>query len=93
MRLLADTARSFDEHMVRGTELNLRTIEAHVAESTMMVTALVPHIGYDKAAEIAHLTLSEDLSVRDAALRLGVDAELFDRAVLPIELTRPSPAD
>ena len=57
----------------------------------MLVTALAPHIGYDLATRIAHLAVEEDLPLRDAALQLGVDPELFDSVVRPIELTRPSP--
>jgi fumarate hydratase class II len=91
MRLLADTVRSFTEHLVRGTELNVAVIERHVGSSAMLVTALAPHIGYDEATAIAHLAVEEDLPLREAALRRGVDPAQFDRAVRPIELTHPSP--
>ena len=91
MRLLADMSASFTEHLVRGTELNEGTISAHVERSAMLVTALAPHIGYDLATRIAHLAVEEDLPLRDAALQLGVDPELFDSVVRPIELTHPSP--
>lgn len=57
----------------------------------MLVTALAPYIGYDEATAIAHLAVADDLSLREAALQRGVDAELFDRVVRPIDLTRPSP--
>ena len=60
----------------------------------MMVTALSPVIGYDKAAAIAHLANEEDLTLRDAALRSGVSAELYDEVVVPERLTRPgAPGD
>ncbi len=91
MTLLADGARSFTEHMVIGTELNTAVLERHVAGSAMLVTALAPHIGYDEAAAIAHLAVRQDLSLRDAALRRGVDEELFDSVVDPIALTHPEP--
>lgn len=93
MRLLADTAGSFTEHMVRGTVLNVAVIERHVASSAMLVTALAPHVGYDRATAIAHLALEENLTLREAALKRGIDAELFDRVVRPIDLTRPSPEE
>ncbi len=91
MTLLADGARCFTEHMVSGTELNVAVIERHVAGSAMLVTALAPHIGYDEAAAIAHLAVREDLSLREAALRRGVDEKLFDSVVDPIALTHPDP--
>ncbi len=91
MRLVADCAVSFSDHMVSGTELNEATIAGYVERSAMLVTALAPHIGYDLATEVAHRAVDEDLALRDAALQLGVDAELFDSVVVPLELTRPSP--
>ncbi len=92
MRLIADGTRSFEEHMVRGTKLNLEVIARHVASSAMLVTALAPHVGYDEATAIAHLAVDEDLALREAALRRGVDAALFDSVVRPIDLTHPGPA-
>ena len=58
----------------------------------MLVTALSPVIGYDKAARIAHRALDEDLTLRDAALRSGVGQDLYDRVVDPERLTRPGVA-
>lgn len=57
------------------------------------MTALAPVIGYDQASAIAHLAIDEDLTLRDAALRSGVDEGLFDRIVVPLDLTRPGTAD
>src|ERR1700689_5383700 len=71
VRLLADSCRSFTEHCVEGMELDLQRIEQNVNNSLMLVTALTPKIGYDKAAEIAHKAHHEHLSLREAALQLG----------------------
>jgi fumarate hydratase class II len=59
----------------------------------MMVTALSPVIGYDRAAEIAHLAVDHDLTLREAALQRGVSEDLYDRVVVPEKLTRPGTAD
>ena len=59
----------------------------------MMVTALSPVIGYDKAAAIAHHAIDHDLTLKQAALAKGVDEDLFDRVVDPLALTRPGSAD
>ncbi|RCG27250.1 hypothetical protein DQ384_26400 [Sphaerisporangium album] len=60
--------------------------------SIMMVTALSPVIGYDRAARIAHLALEEDLPLKEAALKCGVSEQLFDEVVVPERLTRPGTA-
>ena len=57
----------------------------------MCVTALVPLIGHDVAAQIAQLAVAEDLTLREAALRRGVEPDVFDEVVVPIRLTRPRP--
>ena len=57
----------------------------------MMVTALSPAIGYEKAAEIAHYAIEQDLTLKEAALAKGVPAELYDRVVDPVALTRADP--
>jgi fumarate hydratase class II len=69
--LLAEACRSFDERCARGIQPNLARIHQHVENSIMRVTALAPHIGYEKAAEIAQLADREDLALRDAAIRSG----------------------
>jgi fumarate hydratase class II len=90
VRLLADGARSFEEHCVRGIEADRERIADLVARSLMLVTALAPHIGYDKAAEIAKKAHREGTGLRDAALALGyVSAEQYDRWVRPEAMTRP----
>ena len=83
-RLLADGMASFEEHCVRGIEANLGRIGEQLELSRMLVTALAPHIGYDRAAEIAKKAHKEGSTLREAALALGyVKAEDFDRWVRP----------
>jgi fumarate hydratase class II len=69
--LLSDSCRSFEERCVRGITANLARIRQHVENSIMRVTSLAPHIGYEKAAEIAQLAHREDLALREAAIRSG----------------------
>ena len=89
-RLLADGARSFTDHCVVGIEPNLARIDELVARSLMLVTALSPHIGYDKAAKIAKHAHEAGLSLRDSALQLAlVTAEQFDAWVIPSEMLGP----
>jgi fumarate hydratase class II len=89
--LLADAIRSFTQHCARGIEPNERRIAQHLEESLMLVTALNPRIGYERAAEIALSAYRDDLSLRDAALRLGyVTAEQFDEWVRPERMTAPA---
>jgi fumarate hydratase, class II len=84
VRLLSDALRSFDEHCASGIEPNLARIEELVGKSLMLVTALAPHIGYDRAAEIAKKAHREGTTLKQAALALGyVSAADFDRWVDP----------
>ena len=90
VRLLTDACRSFREHCVAGMELDLDRIEYFVNSSLMLVTALTPKIGYDKAAEIAKKAHHEKLSLREAALKLGYLTEKeFDELVRPEKMTHP----
>ncbi|MDQ5848941.1 MAG: class II fumarate hydratase [Pseudomonadota bacterium] len=90
-RLLADGARSFEEHCVRGIEPNEERIRELLEGSLMLVTALTPHIGYDRAAEIAKKAHREGSTLRDAALALGyVTATDFDRWVRPEAMIGPA---
>ena len=90
VRLLADACRSFREHCAEGIEPRLDRIRAHVGSSLMLVTALAPHIGYDRAAEIAKRAHREGTTLREAAVALGhVTAEEFDRLVRPEAMVRP----
>jgi len=84
VRLLGDGARSFDEHCARGIEPDRARIEELVQRSLMLVTALNPHIGYDKAAKIAKQAHASGSTLREAALGSGwVTAEQFDAWVVP----------
>jgi fumarate hydratase, class II len=90
IRLLTDAIASFDAHCMRGIEPNRERISEHVGRSLMLVTALAPHIGYEKAAAIAKKAHHEGLSLREAALALGaVTGEQFDAWVQPAAMTRP----
>ncbi|WP_437880753.1 class II fumarate hydratase [Pseudomonas sp. LRF_L74] len=82
IRLLADGCRNFNEHCITGLQPDARQMAAHLERGLMLVTALNPHIGYDKAAEIAKKAYTEDLSLRDAAIALGhLSNEQFDQWV------------
>jgi fumarate hydratase class II len=87
VRLLADGMRSFDHHCAVGIEPNRERINELLARSLMLVTALNPYIGYDRAAQIAKKAHREGLSLREAALALGlVSGEDFDRWVVPARM-------
>ena len=91
LRLLADGCRSFDEHCARGIEPNEPRIRELLERSLMLVTALSPHIGYDKAAEIAKRAHREGSTLREAAVALGyVTAQDFDRWVRPESMLGPA---
>ena len=84
VRLLADGMKSFNKHCAVGIEPNLERIGALLSQSLMLVTALNPHIGYDKAALIAKKAHQEGSTLREAALASGhVTAEQFDAWVRP----------
>jgi len=86
-RLLGDAAAKLAEHSVGHIELDEARIRRHLGESLMLVTALSPTIGYDRAAEIAHLAYEKGLSLREAAIRSGyVTAAEFDRIVVPAKM-------
>jgi fumarate hydratase class II len=89
-RLLADGSRSFEEHCARGIEPNAPRIRELLERSLMLVTALAPHIGYDKAAEIAKKAHKDGSTLREAALALGYVAGAdFDRWVKAEDMTGP----
>jgi len=93
IRLLADGIRSFDVHCVRGIEVDEARIADLLARSLMLVTALVPHIGYDKAAQIAKRAHHEGSSLREAALASAyVSGEDFDRWVVASDMVGPERA-
>jgi fumarate hydratase class II len=91
IRLLADAAVSFSDHCVRGIRANEPRIGELTKNSLMLVTALAPKIGYDRAAAIAKAAHANGTTLREEALRLGhVSAAEFDRLVRPERMTRPS---
>ncbi len=90
IRLLAEGCQSFTEHCVSGMEPDRKNIDAHLRNSLMLVTALNPVIGYDKAASIAKKAWKEDLTLKEAAVALGFLTEAeFDLHVNPLEMTHP----
>jgi fumarate hydratase, class II len=90
IQLLAEAIRSFDDRCAAGIEPNVERIQEHLDNSLMLVTALNPHIGYEKAAQISLKAYREDLTLREAALSLGfVTAEQFDEWVRPEDMTHP----
>jgi fumarate hydratase, class II len=94
VRLLADSCRSFREHCVAGIEPNHARIRQHLESSLMLVTALAPHVGYDRAAAIAKRAHETGTTLREAALALGhVTAEEFDRLVRPERMIGPGDGD
>jgi fumarate hydratase class II len=90
VELLADVCNSFVEHCVQGIEVNRDQVDKYVKNSLMLVTALSPKIGYDNAAKVAHTAHHEHISLREAAVKLGVlTGEEFDALVHPEDMTHP----
>jgi fumarate hydratase, class II len=90
VRLLHDAVHSFVKYCIAGIELNREQIEEHLRDSLMLVTALNPHIGYDKAAQVAKNAHKKGISLRDSVIELGfLTAEEFDKYVKPEEMTHP----
>ncbi len=91
IQLIADACRSFEERCARGIEPNEPRIREHLQASLMLVTALTPHIGYEKAANISLAAHHEGTTLREAALKLGyLTGEQFDQWVNPANMTHPS---
>jgi len=89
--LLAQACRSFAERCVRGVAANEARIAEHLEQSLMLVTALAPHIGYEKSAKIAQEAHRSGTSLREAALKLGHVGEAeFDAWVRAQDMTHPS---
>ncbi len=90
LRLLRDSAHGFVVYCIQGIELNREQIEQNLKDSLMLVTALNPHIGYDKAAQVAKNAHKKGISLRASAVELGyLSGEDFDRYVKPEEMTHP----
>ena len=90
VRLLKDACHGFVEYCISGIELNRAQIDDYLKNSLMLVTALNPHIGYDKAAQVAKNAHQKGISLRQSAVELGfVSGEEFDKYVKPEEMTHP----
>ena len=90
VRITSDGCVNFRRYLIEGTQPNLKKIGEYVERSLMLVTALSPVIGYDKASKIAHYALDNDLTLKAAALQLGFVTETeFDRVVDPKKMVRP----
>jgi fumarate hydratase class II len=88
--IMSDGVTNFRTFLVEGTKPNLKKINEYVERSLMLVTALAPVIGYDKASKIAHYALDNELTLKAAALKLGfVSEEDFDRIVDPGKMVKP----
>jgi fumarate hydratase class II len=88
--ILTDGCTNFRKFLVEGTKPNLKKIAEYVDRSLMLVTALAPVIGYDKASKIAHFAMDHDLTLKEAALQLGFVTEAeFDRVVDPTKMVKP----
>ena len=88
--IMADGCTNFRKFLIEGTKPNLKKITEYVERSLMLVTALSPVIGYDKASKIAHYALDNDLTLKAAALKLGfVTEDEFDRIVDPSKMVKP----
>jgi fumarate hydratase, class II len=88
--ILTDGCTNFRKFLIEGTQPNRKKISEYVDRSLMLVTALAPVIGYDKASKIAHHAMERDLTLKQAALELGVvDEQTFDRVVDPAKMVKP----
>ena len=88
--IMTDGCTNFSKFLVEGTKPNLKKIKEYVDRSLMLVTALAPVIGYDKASKIAHYAMDNDLTLKAAALKLGFVTEAeFDRVVDPAKMVKP----
>ncbi|MEM1168129.1 MAG: class II fumarate hydratase [Cyanobacteria bacterium P01_H01_bin.35] len=90
INLIADSCNNFTDFLLLDLKVNQKKIEFYLEQSLMLVTALSPKIGYDKAAEVAHFAHEKDLTLKQACLELGyVSAEEFDEIVVPKNMTHP----
>jgi fumarate hydratase, class II len=88
--IMADSCTNFRKFLIEGTKPNLKKIHEYVEDSLMLVTALSPVIGYDKASKIAHYAMDNNLTLKAAALKLGfVTEKEFDRIVDPRKMVEP----
>ncbi len=88
--LITDACHGYVEYMIKGIEVDREKVDFYVKNSLMLVTALAPKVGYDKAAQIAHTAHVEHTSLREAAVKLGhLTGEEFDQLVRPGKMTKP----
>ena len=88
--LMTDGCTNVRKYLIEGTKPNVKRIQEYVERSLMLVTALSPVIGYDKSSQIAHYALENDLTLKQAALKLGfVTTDEFDRVVDPAKMVHP----
>src|SRR6202035_4178811 len=88
--IMTDGCTNFRRFLVEGTKPNLAKIKEYVDRSLMLVTALAPVIGYDKASQIAHYAMDHDLTLKAAAMKLGFVSEAeFDRFADPAKMVKP----
>jgi fumarate hydratase class II len=88
--ILSDGCTNFRKFLIEGTKPNLKKIKEYVDRSLMLVTALSPVIGYDKASKIAHYAMDNDLTLKASALKLGfVTEDEFNRIVDPAKMVGP----
>ena len=91
INLIADSCNNFTDFLLVDLKPNRKKIEFYLEHSLMLVTALSPKIGYDKAAEVAHFAHEKDLTLKQACLELGyVSPKEFDEIVIPENMTHPS---
>ena len=87
IQLLADGMTSFNDHCLSGLQPNQKIIQKHLEQSLMLVTALTPEIGYDKACEIANLAHKDDCTLKEATLKLGyINESEFDQLIDPSKM-------
>jgi fumarate hydratase class II len=92
IRILSDGCSNFRRFLIEGLQPNIKKIRQYLDHSLMLVTALAPIIGYDRASQITHHAIAKDLSLKAAALELGiVTEEEFDRIVDPQHMVHPQP--
>ena len=88
--IMSDGCTNFRKFLIEGTRPNLKKISEYVERSLMLVTALSPVIGYDKASKIAHVAMENDLTLKEASMQLGYVSEAeFDKVVDPRKMVRP----
>lgn len=91
IHLLSDSCRSFNKYLVQGLKVNEARVKQYVDQSLMLVTALTPKIGYDQAAQVVHKAYQENLSLKEACLKLQLLSEAeFDQLVDPSQMIHPS---